>query len=294
MKTQEEHLAWLLAAEQHPHLKTEAGYQEAEHARQASEALQSDFAEMRDFDQRHPYLIGFAQMPADVRERLQTVLAQHAISVPAASDTAASSLEPIPFEPINETADAPWDTQHALRHLPQLSYRKQFAWAAVLALFLALVSVLSTNVLDLNKPAPVIAVAPARQNYLDEFHQFVSHTARDGFTLDHRAENTVELVSWLSDQQAQVPNLPEPLLQSDGNGCAVREGPRGKISIVCVNVQGQRMQLYIGCARALRSVPKSPEHIVLDGYKAIEWVDEQNAYILMGTDPDADLPEMLL
>lgn len=285
MKTHDEHLAWLLAAELHPHLKSDPAYAEAEGALRESEDLQAAFEEMRDFDRLHPFLIGFDRMPDDVRERLQTALSRQ--NAPA--------REAIPFE--SSPADPPkkaWDTQQTLGQLSPLSYRKQFAWAAVLALFLAMVSVLSSNLLEMNQPRRPVAQTPARQNFLDEFHQFVSLTANEGVALDHRAESTTEIISWLAEQQAQVPVLPEILREAAGNGCAVREGPRGKISIVCVNMQGQRMQLYIGCARALRSVPKSPEQIVLDGRSAIEWVDENNAYLLLGTDPDAHLPEMLL
>lgn len=260
-------LAWLLAAEEHPQLKQEVKYLHAEEALHASEDLQMAFEEAKAFSEKHPRLIGFDALPGDARLRIAYHLKQ-----------AQKEARPVVLHP--------W------------SVRRQFAWAAVLVLFLGGLSMLSTTLVEKAYPPPPPVVArgpeapPARR--MDEFYRFVSHVVQEGAPIQHQGHQIPELVDWLRQNDGFGPELPQALLAQRGMGCSVIQGPHGKVSLVCVDVNGQRMNLFIGCARSLRREPAEPRRIVLENREVLEWVDEYNTYILVNEDPNGSMPEFLL
>jgi len=259
-------LAWLLAADEHPHLRMEVEFLHAVEELHASPDLQEALEEARAFARKHPRLIDFGAMPGDTRMRIACRLKE-----------AASEASP--------PAPHPW------------SVRRQFAWAAVLVLFLGGMSVLSTSWLEKAYPPNQIvlhgpALPPPRR--MDEFYQFVSRVTREGASLQHEATRIPELVSWLEDHEGIAPELSGPLLELKGMGCSVFQGPHGKISMVCVDLQGNRYNLFIGCARALRREPSQGRRFQLENRDVLEWVDEHNAFLLISESPDTEMPEILL
>lgn len=253
-------LAWLLAAEEHPHLKQEAGWLEARQQLEASPELQDAFQDARIFAQKYPALIKFSPMPSDARARIRRALREAA------------------------PAPSPW------------SYRQQFAWAAVLALFLAGLSVLSSTLIKQQSPYAhpdrLTADAPAPAG-LPPFHAFVRNNL-DTPHLEHRAEDTVQLVNWLAEHDGFAPPLPESLQQARGMGCAVLESPHGNISLLCIDINGQMLKLYIGCAKQLRtpSTPVTP--VEINHHQALEWSNGDNVFLLIQGKPETPMPEILL
>lgn len=268
MKDSQEMLAWLLAGEEHPYLQTEAEYLEARAALEASPALQREFATQKAFLDKHPRLIGFDRMPEDVRLRIGYQLKQ-----------AQATLEPREVLP-------PW------------TVRRQFAWAAVLALFLAGMSVVSTTIIDRRYQAPApsqggVLAQPMPQR-TESFHTFVTHKLSEGVHLQHEAPATAELIYWIGAHDGLVPELPEALALADGMGCAVVEGPYGRVSLICVNVDGQMFHLFVGCAKALRREPMALRRLQLHDRPALEWVNENHSFLLAPDQPGIELPEILL
>ena len=272
MKDCYETLSWLLAGETHPHLKKEQAYLQAEEVLHNSPEIRKRFEDAKAFTERHPELIGFQRMPDDVRQRLEEKLKENGTSA------------------------------HRILHMPTagpLSYRKQFAWAAVLALFLAGLSMLSSLVLERQSGSPA-SHAPQLgrevESHLPDFRSFVSNKAREEIHLAHRNHNPLELVQWLAEHNPEVssPHLPAALNLGRLNGCSVIEGPRGKVSLVFVQVDGKPMHLFVACSKSLRCKPAKPRHVQLEGRRAIEWVDDSNAYLLIAENPDDEMPEILL
>ncbi len=276
MKHTQDHLAWLLAAAEHPHLKQDKGCQEALSLLETSPELSEQYEEALVFTQKYPELFAFNTLPPDARERIAKALA---LAAPAEPTLRASSN---PVETVS-----PW------------SYRQQFAWAAVLALFLAGLSVLSSRIIEQQSPyAPSNRVNPPRlageADPLPEFHRFVRHSLEDSPQFQHQTHDTVQLVSWLNDHNGFAPPLPEAIVQAPGMGCAILESPHGNISMICVDVNGQKLKLFIACAKALRTPPRPKEALRIDGHEGLEWSNEDNVFLLIQSEPDLPMPEIML
>jgi len=246
-------LAWLLAAEEHPHLRQEVEYLHAEEALHASPELRRALEEARIFAQKHPRLLGFGTMPGDVRLRIAYRLKE------AVRENSPPVLHP-------------W------------SVRRQFAWAALLVLFLGGMSLLSTTWLEMNHASEQIAerktaIPPPRR--MDDFYHFVSQVTREAPPIQHEGTQMVQLVSWLGEQDGITPDMGTFLRDLKGMGCAVLEGPHGKVSMLCVDMQGNRYNLFIGCAKSLRREPASARRFQLENREVLEWVDEHNAFLLI-------------
>lgn len=263
----DEHLAWLLAAEEHPHLKKEEGYNLALETLRTSPELKQQLDQAISFARRHPRLVGFDRLPADARNRIALSLKQACSS--AYSDHA-------------KAVRGPW------------TFRRQFAWAAVLALLLAGLSVVSSKIVGTQSPSPYVRPTLATASLLPDFHQFVSQTAASGIRMDHYGDQPVELVQWLRENQGLVPNLPDIIASGTGRGCALVESPLGRVSVVCVTVEGQTMQLFVACAKALRCAPSPRQLVDLGGRPALEWVENNQVYLLTPAEADAEMPEILL
>lgn len=279
-----EHLAWLLAAEDHPHLKKEEGYLEAKAQLDHSPEMQTHFHEALAFTQKHPALFAFNTMPHDVRLRIAEKLQQ------AASELAnPQSLGPQALRPHTSRKPAvtpsPW------------TYRQQFAWAAVLALFLAGLSVISSKVIEQQSSyasSPQLARTPPPQQGLPAFHRFVQASLQESPQIQHQASETVQLVSWLADHEGFAPPLPEAITRSKGMGCSVLESPQGKISMICVDVNGQMLKLFIACSKQLGTQPIEARALKIDRHEALEWIDEDNTFLLIQSLPDVPMPEIML
>jgi hypothetical protein len=269
MNKTNESLAWLLAAEDHPHLKKEDGYQAAKQELGASSELQEQFESAREFNARHPELFAFRTLPADARERILSRL----------KEESARQRNAVPLP-------SPW------------TYRQQFAWAAVLALFLALLSVLSSMFIEYQSPQGreyrATRELAARTEALPDFHAFVRHALDEGSHFQHQSSDTVQLVNWLQEHEGVAPPLPDSIARAPGMGCSILEGPRGKISMICVKLNGQKVKLFITCSRGLHAQERPLRSLNIDRYEALEWSDSNNFFLLIQSEPDAAMPEIML
>ena len=143
-----DHLAWLLAGEAHPGVRDCPEYQDAVARLRQSPALAAAHAEALAFDQRHPRLVGADKLPDDARLRIAACLEREAGK--------ATKLI------------GPW------------SVRRQFAWAAVLALLLGGMSLLSSKLIEQRH----IASRPPLTADLPGFHAYAASMAASNFNLD--------------------------------------------------------------------------------------------------------------
>ncbi|MCC5844067.1 MAG: anti-sigma factor [Verrucomicrobia bacterium] len=273
MNHTDETLAWLLAAEDHPHLKNEAEYDAAKSQLDASPELHARFEEALAFNLKHPSLFSFGTMPPDVRRRISTAL----------EESAPPGTAPVESLP----APSPW------------SYRQQFAWAAVLALFLAGLSVLSSRIIEQQSPyaQPHRAEPPrlaGNADALPEFHRFVKNSLDTPPRFQHQARDTVQLVSWLKEHDGFASPLPDSITRAPGMGCAILESPHGDISMICVDLNGQKLKLFIACSKALRVHPRPVEALRIENHEALEWSNDDNLFLLIQSEPDTPMPEIML
>lgn len=278
MKFSEESLAWLLAAEDHPHLKNEDGYQAAKQQLETSPELSARFEEAKHFAQMHPILFGFDPMPGDVRDRIARALE-------AAAPRNASAA------PMRQTTARPsaWST------------RQQLAWAAVLVLFLGALSVFSSKFIEQRSAYARIRIDPVSpiqlagaSDPLPDFHRFVKHSLTSDSPFQHQARETVQLIQWLEKNEGFSARIPEAITQAPGMGCALLESPHGTVSMICVDIQGQKLKLYIACSKALQVEPRPAVPLNLDGHEALEWSNENHLFLLIQSRPETPMPEMML
>lgn len=276
MKLSDESLAWLLAAEEHPHLKNEDGYLAAKQHLENPPELSGRFEEAKHFAQMHPLLFGFEPMPGDVRDRIA-----RAIEAAAPRNASAARLRQTTVSP------SAWST------------RQQLAWAAVLILFLGALSVFSSKLIEQRSPyartypAGTIQLADASAP-LPDFHRFVKHSLTSATPFQHQSRETVQLIQWLEENEGFSARIPEAITQAPGMGCALLESPHGKVSMICVDIEGQKLKLYIACSRALQVEPRPAVPLNLDGHEALEWSNEKHLFLLIQSRPETPMPEMML
>jgi hypothetical protein len=259
-------LAHLLVAEEHPHLQEEPAFLEARNALEASEELQAKFIEYKAFVARHPALVDVGGMPAETRERIAKVIAQHA---PASAKGKGIELRT-------------WEI------------RKQFAWAAILVLLLAGMSVISSQIIqkqDHQERQLTLRSMPPQ----DAFREYVGRTVEGRLPLQHRNPQSAQLVSWLQEQGAVHYEPPMALLDMKGVGCGMMEGPAGKVSVICFDTEQGVAHLFVTCAKSL-TLDKSnpPKRLILHHREALQWNDEENAYLFIAHEPEQPLPEVFL
>ncbi len=256
-----EHLAWLLAGEDHPGVRDCPEYGEAQARLRQSPALAKAHAEAMAFNQRHPRLVGADTLPADARQRIAARLAR------ASSEKGT-----------HKVLKGPW------------SVRRQFAWAALLALLLGGMSVLSSSLIEQRK-----GVAYPLSADLPGFHAYAASMAAANFRLDHRDSNPIQLVQWLNERGAATVTIPASLREQPGLGCKAMKWKHGKISLVCLKVNGETVHLFVTDMPAVRKqCPPKPERLMLQGREAVQWADQQGAYLLITHDPGVSLPEIML
>jgi len=259
-------IARLLAADNHPQLKEEPAYIEAKEKVEASEELTKLYEENKRFFERHPVLVDVEGLPDDARKRIEAALKKPV-------RTYAKTQSPIP---------GPWEV------------RRQFAWAAVLVLLLAGMSVISSHIIQReNQTRQTLAqagLAPA-----DAFRQFVGHYVENPQPHSHVSDDTIQLVSWLNDHGAGVRPPPESLMRLDGRGCGIMEGPKGRVSVICFDSETGKVHLFMACAKSL-SLDKQPEpeQIQLHNREAMQWNDGENVYLLISSETGQPLPEIFL
>lgn len=270
MNKTDEYLSWLLAAEEHPYLKNNDEYRQAVAVLETSPALREKFADAKAFNQAHPDLFGFGTLPEDAKRRIARTL---------------QSSAPPPRLPLSSKSPPPW------------SFRQQFAWAAVLALLLAGVSVMSSKIIEKQQTSPHARLAgPPRIDTggRPQFYEFVSRSLNQPAGLQYHGEDTRQLVSWLEEQDGFAPALPDAIARARGNGCAVLEGPHGKISMLCVDMDGQTLRLFITCSRALQTPEHPARPLRIDNHDALEWSNGDNLFLLIQSQPEAPMPEIML
>ncbi|MGA0333401.1 MAG: hypothetical protein ACO3NW_05550, partial [Kiritimatiellia bacterium] len=191
MKDPNDILAHLLAAEDHPHLKEESVYIEAEAALEADPALRQRFVESKAFFQQHPVITRLEGLPQESRERLEQVLRTELRKMPEGKVVTLS----------------PW------------GIRKNFAWAAVLALLLAGMSVISSQVIRQQDRREKRLAAAREYPPQQLFYQYAAQLAEGRMPLQHRENGSTRLISWLENQGAGAISAPSSLLEKETMGC---------------------------------------------------------------------------
>jgi hypothetical protein len=264
MKDSTHILAWLLAAEEHPHLQETPEYQAAFRALQASDDLQARFEESKLFLARHPVLTRIEGLPAESRARIEAVLKTRMKKLPEGK-----------LVTLN-----PW------------SVRKHFAWAAILVLLLAGMSVMSSYIIQHQDHDTRIARHVPPQ---EAFYQFIGQLAERRMPLQVRDNDNTRLVSWLNEQGADAFVTPPGLSGKETMGCAYLDGPDGKIALICFKTENGIVHLFVTSSESLDLVGRSPgKPLLVNGRHAMEWHDEANAYLLLTHDKDQALPEVFL
>ncbi|WFB36906.1 hypothetical protein P3T73_03910 [Kiritimatiellota bacterium B12222] len=260
-------LAQLLAAEEHSHLKDREGYSELTRALEDSVELQAEFTEAKAFLEKYPVLTQIAGLPQESRERIEKVLRAEMAKQPEGKVIQVNS----------------W------------GMRKQFAWAAVLALLLAGISVISSTIIQNNDRVVQEVYAKATPTPHELFLEYAGQLAEGPMPLENRARSTTQLVSWLADRGAGPIEMPSSLAERDGMGCAYLDGPQGKVSLICFNTENGMVHLFVSDAEALQmSGTKAPQKMMVNDREAMEWHDEANAYLLITHEKDQKLPEVFL
>lgn len=257
-------LAWLLASEEHPHLQETPEYQAALKAVRASDDLQARLEESKRFLTSYPVLTRIEGLPAESRARIEEAIKTQMKKLPEGKIVALS----------------PW------------SVRKHFAWAAILVLLLAGMSVMSSYIIQQQDHDTQIArsVPP-----LDAFRQFTGQLAERRMPLQVRDTDNTRLVSWLNEQGAGSFVTPQGLIDKETMGCAYLDGPDGKIALICFKTENGVVHLFVTSSESLDLVGRSPKKpLMVNGRQAMEWHDEANAYLLLSHDKDQALPEVFL
>jgi hypothetical protein len=259
-------LAHCLAAEQHPHLKEDPEFQQALQAVQASPDLQRQLREAGDFFHRHPVLLDTSGMPKDVRKRIAHVLA----------------AEPAITSDLAEPVLGPWEI------------RRNFAWAACLVLLLAGMAMMSSRILEY-KVERTYAHTLRQMPPQDAFRTEIGRMVDQGMSLQQREADMTRLVSWLGDHGVGEIHPPARLMEMPSVGCATFEAPFGKISVVCFSYQNGVMHLFVADAEEMGlDAAVIPRRFQLRGRPVLEWSDQENLYLLIPQEPDANLPELFL
>jgi hypothetical protein len=260
-------LSHCLAAENHPHLQDEPEFIEARNAVEASPELQDQLREAREFFRDHPALIELSTMPRDVKERIAKVLKEEQNSMPAKR---------------GDHVVGPWGV------------RRNFAWAACLALLLAGMAVMSSWILEEQvdrKHRLALRDMPPQDAFRSEIGRMISQ----GMPLQTRSENPTELISWLGDQGVSDIQPPKSLLDYPSLGCAYFTAPFGKISVVCFQINNGVVHLFVADAQEMGVEPDhSPRSFILRGRTVLEWSDDEHLYLLIPQEPETDLPELFL
>jgi len=263
MQDPQEQLAWLLAGEDHPGVRDAVEYQEAQARLRDQPPFAQSFAEARDFNLRHPRLVGMDRLPGDARLRMAKVLEDEARGAGKAP----------------RKIQGPW------------SVRRQFAWAAVLVLLLGGMSLLSSTFIEQRHTAR----QPALTADLPGFHAYASSMAASRFTLDHRDPNPIQLVQWLNERGSGSVTIPASLREQTGLGCKSLKWEHGNVSLICLKINGETVHLFVTDMPAVRKhCPPKPERLMLQGREAVQWADTEGAYLLITHDPGVALPEIML
>ncbi|MDF3129504.1 hypothetical protein P0Y35_09890 [Kiritimatiellaeota bacterium B1221] len=267
MKDSIDVIAKLLSAADHPHLRDEPDFVEAEKMLAASPELQRQYAESKTFFEAHPVLTQIEGMPEDCRQRIQQVLLKEQERQPEGKIVKLT----------------PWGV------------RKNFAWAAVLALLLAGMSVLSTNIIDQKNRKQAHLAALENKSPAEAFYQYAGELADGRLPLQYRENGSAQLVSWLEDQGARPFTAPSELLTKDTMGCAYLDGPNGKVSLICFHSDQGTMHLFVTAAESVElEGVDAPKKAMVNDRQAVKWHDEKNAYLLIAHDKEQALPEVFL
>lgn len=266
MKDSHNLLAHLLVAEEHPHLREEPAFVEARNALEASGELQAELAAYKAFVRKHPALVEIGGMPAETRGRIAKKLAE--------PSSQRKGGPPVRL--------SPWEV------------RTQFAWAAILVLLLAGMSVLSSQIIR-QQEQQERQVALNSMPPQDAFRAYVGRMVENRLPLQHRNSQSTQLVSWLREQGAVHYEPPASLLEMKGVGCGVVEGPSGKISVICFDTEQGVAHLFVTCAKSLNLEKSSPfRRLKLHHREAMQWNDEENAYLFIAHDREQPLPPVFL
>ena len=265
MSNSHDTLAILLAADDYPALRDDPAYIEAQTRLEASEELKQAYEEARAFNERHPVLVDAGRMPNDVRERIGHELERHA-----------------PLRPKGMRIElSPW------------TVRSQFAKAAIFLLLLTGMAMLATRISQQQASERQMA----RLNHLppeDAFRSFLGQVANDP-ELDHRSSDTTQLVGWLENRASTSLKVPEQFQAREGIGCAYMDGPNGKVSLICMDVDDRTIHLFVADAANIGLTrPHPPERLTIRDRDALQWNDEERVYMLMTHDAGDKLPDEML
>jgi len=266
MKDPHNILAHLLAADDHPPLREEPEFLKAREAMEADAELQKAYEEAKRFAEAHPVLIRTDVMPQDIRMRISRTLEKH----------------------------SPFSVSRTVMELSPWTIRIQFAWAALLVLLLAGMSVLSSYVLD-QQHTQEMAVAYQNQPPQDAFRSYVGQMVENLPVLQMRSRDTTEMVSWLHQNGSPAASAPSALMKEKGIGCANLKGPNGTVSLLCFKVDGEVLHLFITDNQAVNVSGIQPAmQMKIQQRDAVQWNDAAHTYLLITHDERQNLPEIFL
>lgn len=259
-------LARCLAADDHPHLLEEPEFQEAVAEVEASPELQESLKEARDFVSSYPVLVEAGPMPSDVRERISQAIQENESR----------------RQPEGKVILGPWQI------------RSQFAWAACLVLLLGAISLYSSYFLE-NRATEQHHIALAQLPPQDAFRSEVGRLVTRRFSLQEKSDSATHLVSWLGGQGVDDVQIPSALPEQEVLGCSQFEAPFGKIGVVCFDVNGEVVHMFMACSQAMGlEEVQVPSQFRMQGRPAVQWSDEENLYLMIPDQPDTELPEIFL
>jgi hypothetical protein len=172
--------------------------------------------------------------------------------------------------------------------------RKQFAWAAILVLLLAGMSVVSSSIIH-NREQQQRQLTLQFMPPPDAFRDYVGRLMQQNIPLQHRDSHATQLVSWLEENGARQYTPPTAFMGMSGVGCGMLDGPSGKISVICFDTENGKVHLFVTCAKSLNMQESSPpKRLKLHKREAMQWNDKENAYLFIAHDPEQPLPEIFL
>lgn len=269
-------LAWMLAGEHCESVRDEEGYQRAKEAVDADPELQDRLRSEKAFLEKYSGLVSCA-MPTDTRDRILQKL----------HDETTKNV----FAPLPAKEAAPSESQMFTAMVKLLNVRQQFAWAALLALLLCGIAILSTKLTDQLPPSQQTAghLPPTQQG----FEHYASNlVAEGGFAFDHEESDFATLVSWSGENNQVFPQFTALPHSISGMGCTAFKWEHGRVTLICFSVDGEVFHIFATSKANLSAgVESQPNAKTLLNRSAMSWTDESNAYLLISHDEGAQLPE---
>lgn len=144
----------------------------------------------------------------------------------------------------------------------------------------------------LTGPAGIASFATFKADAADAFAEM----QKAGFTPDLRTSNIAQASNYLTERigvsnSVDLGEVVDQLGDARLFGCRIVDWRGHKVSMLCLNREGQDAHLFVVHREALSELNdvKSRTIDVQSGYPVTAWRDANNAYVLVGHKPDTDL-----